>query len=659
MRDEIKSILRYFMVATIPVVAAACANIGNPSGGARDEDPPIFMSASPGQGATNINVDKTRITLNFNELINVKDSYSKVVVSPPSRQVPRVSSIGKKINVQFDSLQPNTTYTIDFSNAIEDNNEGNKLEGFAYTFSTGPTIDSLRISGMVLDSRNLEPRQGILVGVHENLEDSAFTTLPLFRIAKTDDKGRFTIRGLKDKEYNIFALDDKDNDYLFANQEEDMAFYPMKVRPSSERVEATDTVFNALGEIDTITTRGRTRFLPNDILLRTFNSLKRPQYLTKYERIDSTKVFFKFNTKMESLPEITISNPKHMDFKDVILERNQTNDSLVYWLPEPLVKTDSLTLAVKYLRTDSVGALTEFADTLKFFTNRPRVPKKKKDDKEKVQPLNPEDSVKMITLDVKFEASTLDVNKPLEFTFATPLIQLDTTKFTVEFTKDSVWRKVPKPFRLTQRDSVSPRNFRIDYPWDYDTKYRVVADTLAAIGMYGKPTRPISHEFSTKKEEDYCSLTLKITGEDPELPLFVELLTGSDQIVRAEPVVNGKAIFKYLKPDKYYARLIEDYNGNGMYDTGDYDIMLQPDLAYYYPKAINIKKNWDKEEDWDVFATAIDLQKPDQVKKNKPERKKHEQNQGTEEYEDEEEIFDPTANPFDPNNKTRRKTGAY
>ncbi len=657
MQSKIKVIFKYILLAAIPVVAAACANIGNPSGGARDEDPPIFVSASPAPGATNINVDKTKITLSFNELINVKDSYSKVVVSPPSRQVPRVSAVGKRINVQFDSLQPNTTYTIDFSNAIEDNNEGNQLEGFAYTFSTGPTLDSLRISGMVLDSRNLEPKQGILVGVHENLEDSAFTKLPLFRIAKTDDRGRFTIRGLQDKEYRVFALDDKDNDYIFANQEEDMAFYPMTVRPSSERVEATDTVFNALGEIDTITTRGRTRYLPNDILLRTFNSLKRPQYLTKYERIDSTKVFLKFNTKMETLPQISVANPDGVEFKDVILESNLTNDSLVYWLPEPLVRTDSLTLAVNYLRTDSVGALTEYADTLKFFTNRPRAPKKKKE--EKVEPMNPLDSIKLITLDVKFDATSLDVNKPLEFSFPTPLISLDTAKFVLEFTKDSVWRKVPKPMRLTPRDSVSPRHFKIEYPWDYDTKYRVVADTMAAISMYGKPTRPISHEFSTKKEEDYCSLTLKISGEDPDLPLFVELLTSSDQIVRAEPVVDGKVVFKYLKPDKYYARLIEDYNGNGLYDTGDYDLMLQPDLAYYYPKVINIKKNWDKEEDWDVFATAIDLQKPDQVKKNKPERKKHEQNQNNEEYEDEEEIFDPTANPFDPNNKTRRKTGAY
>ena len=205
------------------MLAAACANIGNPSGGARDEDPPLFVTANPPQGA--LNVDKTKVTLTFNELVNVKDAFTKVVVSPPSRQVPRVASVGKRVTVTFDSLMPNTTYTIDFADAIEDNNEANKLQGFAYTFSTGETLDSLRISGMVLDSRNLEPRQGILVGVHSNLNDSAFIKTPLLRVAKTDDKGQFTIRGLKEGTYRVFALDDKDNDYKYENPEEDMAFH--------------------------------------------------------------------------------------------------------------------------------------------------------------------------------------------------------------------------------------------------------------------------------------------------------------------------------------------------------------------------------------------------------------------------------------------------
>ena len=225
---------------------------------------------------------------------------------------------------------------------------------------------------------------------------------------------------------------------------------------------------------------------------------------------------------------------------------------------------------------------------------------------------------------------------------------------------DTVWMPAKEKFRLTQRDSVSPRHFKIEYPWAYDTKYRITVDTLAAVGMYGKPTRPLEHTFTTKKEDEYCSLAFDLTGLEPGIPAFVELLNPSDAVVRAEKVVDNHVLFRYLTPGKYYARVIEDYNGNGEYDTGNYDLRLQPDLAYYYPKVINIKKNWDKEEQWDVFAVAIDQMKPEAIKKNKPaaDKKDRFKNANNEE-EEEEEVFDPTANPFDPNTRNRRKTGAY
>ena len=653
--DTYGIICRTLSLAAIVVLAAACANIGNPSGGARDEDPPLFVTANPPQGA--LNVDKTKVTLTFNELVNVKDAFTKVVVSPPSRQVPRVASVGKRVTVTFDSLMPNTTYTIDFADAIEDNNEANKLQGFAYTFSTGETLDSLRISGMVLDSRNLEPRQGILVGVHSNLNDSAFSKTPLLRVAKTDDKGQFTIRGLKEGTYRVFALDDKDNDYKYENPEEDMAFHEVTVTPGSETVETTDTIFNALGEVDTVTNRMRTRFLPNDILLRTFNSQIRPQYLAKYERIDTTKVFFKFNTRADNLPELKVVNPAGESIEDAVIERSARNDSIIYWLPERLVHADSLRIAATYLRTDSTGNLSETTDSLRFYYNRPKPKKAKKSDKQKK--ISVEDSIRNITLDVSFKTTQQEVYLPLEFEFATPLAKLDTSAFRLEEMVDTLWKPVKSPFTFMQRDSVSPRHFKVEYPWAYETKYRLVADTMAAIGIYGKPTRPISQEFSTKKEEDYCSLTFHLSGLDPAIPSFVELLSGSDAIVRTEPVANNSVTFKYLSPGKYYARLIEDFNGNGEYDTGNYDLQLQPDLSYYYPKVINIKKNWDKEEQWDVFAVAIDQMKPNAIKKNKPAQDKRNREQTNENEEEEEEIFDPTANPFDPNSKNRRKTGAY
>lgn len=657
MNRNLKIYASGFAAFMLPVILTACANIGNPTGGARDEDPPLFVSASPAPGS--LNVDRDRIVINFNELVNVKDAFNKVVVSPTSKQVPKVTSSGRRVTVSFDSLAPNTTYTVDFADAIEDNNEGNKLQGFTYTFSTGPELDTLRISGMVLGARDLEPQQGMIVGVHENLSDSAFTKIPLLRVAKTDDKGQFSIRGLKAGKYRVFALGDKDNDYKYANPEEDIAFYDVVVSPSAERTEANDTLYTPLGEVDTVVVRGRTRFLPNDILLRTFNSEVRPQYLTKYERIDSTRVFLKMNTKSDSLPRFEFIGRPGFSMKDAVLERNATNDSLVYWLPEPMVRTDSLLIATSYLRTDSTGGLSLTSDTLRFFTDRPRPQKKKKKDKEKVVKISAADSIAAITLGAKFiSPSTQEIFEPVVMEFDTPLARLDTSAIHLEVMVDTLWRKAPKPLVVSRRDSVSPRHLKMEYPWDYGVKYRITVDTLAATGIYGKPTRPLNHEFTVKKEEDYCSMTFRLSGLEPGVPAFVELLSSADKVVRVVKVKDNTAYFPFLAPAKYYARVIEDFNGNGLYDTGNYDEKRQPDLAYYYPKVINIKKNWDKEESWDVFAMAIDQMKPFAIKKNRPETPKNKRNEQTSgEEEEEDEVFDPTRNPFDPNQKNRRKAG--
>lgn len=644
-------------VVLLSALLASCASIGNPSGGPRDEDPPRFVRANPAPGSVNVNRD--RITIDFDEIVNVKDAFTKVVVSPPSTSVPRVTSLGRRVSVQFtDTLLPNTTYTIDFSNAIEDNNESNKLEGFTYTFSTGPQIDTLQISGMVLSSDALEPQQGMLVGVYSNLADSAFATLPFERVAKTDDRGRFSIKGLAPGEYRIFALNDLDNDYKRANPEEAMAFYDFTLSPTSERVMASDTVRNLLtGEVDTVLSRERTRFLPNDILLRSYESDYKSQFLQKYERVDSTRLSFIFNAPSDSLPQLDIVGIE--GFKDwSVLERSAGNDTLIYWLrPQSLIATDSLRISARYLRTDTAQSLSAVTDTLRFFTNRPKV-KKKKEEKKRKEDEESADTIpaKPTPLGMRVTSgSTQEVYLPVLFEFDTPLDRLDTTAFHLESLVDSVWTPVGKEWRPEPLDSVSVRKMKIEYPWEFQTEYRLRIDTLAATGIYGLQTDPIEHKFKTKGEEDYSTLVLNITNFTDSVPAFVELLSTSDSPVRRVNVQNGVARFDYLAPGKYYARIVEDFNGDGKYTTGDYLEGRQPDMAYYYPKLLNFKKNWEKSETWSVFDTAVDLMKPETLKKNKPEAdKRRRQTKRTEEDEDEEEeYFDPTRNPFDPNDRGR------
>lgn len=659
------------------LVGVSCASIGSPTGGARDEDPPRFVRANPAPGSVNVN--RTNIDIEFDEIVNVKDAFSKVVVSPPSKQVPRVSTLGRRVRVSFqDTLLPNTTYTIDFSNSIEDNNESNKLPSFTYTFSTGPEIDTLQISGMVLSAESLEPQQGMLVGVYSNLSDTAFATLPFERMAKTDDRGRFSIMGLAPGQYRIFALNDLDNDYHRANPEEEMAFYDVLLSPTSERIIATDTVFNLKnGEIDTIINRERTRFLPNDILLRSFESDEKSQYLVKYERQDSTRLNFIFNAKSAVLPKL---KPVGYDNLEdwYVLEKSAHNDTLTYWITDPsIVSLDSLRVEAVYLRTDSAQNLSEITDTLRFYYSRSmkndlankakekeKALKQKEKEKEKArekalkegveyeeeeeEPEKPEPlKLKMIT------STTQEVYLPLVMEFETPLTRLDSTAFHIEMMVDSVWKPLTLPYKVEPVDSGNPRKLKIEYPWQLETQYKLTVDSLAATGIYGKTSNPLEHSFKTKAADDYSSLTFNITNFTDTVPSFVELLSSSDAPVARVKVVNHRAVFPYLSPGKYYARIYEDYNGNGLFDTGNYGKNIQPDVAYYYPKTINIKKNWDKEETWDVFDTPVDMMKPYNLLKNKPEDDKKNRNRNGTQNDDEEEedYFDPTRNPFDPNDR--------
>ena len=633
----------------------SCANIGNPSGGPIDKTPPIFMRSNPTPNA--VNVKDRKIEIFFDEIVTLKDPSTKIIVSPAQTEMPRMSALGRKVTVELvDSLLPNTTYTIDFSNSIQDNNEGNAIDNFAFAFSTGSVIDSMRVSGYVLDSRTLEPMQSVVVGLQSNLADSAFHKEKLQRVALTNDRGQFTIRNVSPGSYHIFALKDLDRDYKFGNPTEDIAFLDSIIVPSIGSREAADTVYNDLNEIDTIMRATRPAYFPNDILLSMFNEDRKSQYLANNLRVDSTRISLTFAAASDTLPSLSIVGRNDVPDQWYTLERSQTNDTLTYWIRPPhLVSADTLIVATTYLRTDTASNLSWGTDTLKFTFQRQKAKKKKKNEET--------DSLEQIRfMELHPLANgTQEVYAPLLLQTGTPIERYSREAFHLQRKLQNDTTFYPAEIKsIALRDStLNRRDLMLKVDWEPGAAYTLAVDSLAMTDIYGLQTKPLKVDFNVRKMEEYGNIVFNIPAVRDSA--IVELLDGTEKIVLRAPVKNHRAELLNLLPGKYYARLFIDRNGNGKYDTGNYDMHLQPEETVYYPGAINLKKNWDVEQTWDIYATPIDKQKPEAIKKNKPERKKWEKvnTEKTETDEDEEIGFSDFSNPNDPNLRNSNNFGNY
>lgn len=647
--------LYYIFIIIAAAVMYSCANIGNPSGGPIDKTPPIFMRSNPTPNA--VNVKDRKIEIFFDEIVTLKDPSTKIIVSPAQTEMPRMSALGRKVTVELvDSLLPNTTYTIDFSNSIQDNNEGNAIDNFAFAFSTGSVIDSMRVSGYVLDSRTLEPMQSVVVGLQSNLADSAFHKEKLQRVALTNDRGQFTIRNVSPGSYHIFALKDLDRDYKFGNPTEDIAFLDSIIVPSIGSREAADTVYNDLNEIDTIMRATRPAYFPNDILLSMFNEDRKSQYLANNLRVDSTRISLTFAAASDTLPSLSIVGRNDVPDQWYTLERSQTNDTLTYWIRPPhLVSADTLMVATTYLRTDTASNLSWGIDTLKFTFQRQKAKKKKKNEET--------DSLEQIRfMELHPLANgTQEVYAPLLLQTGTPIERYSREAFHLQrkLQNDTIFYPAEIKSIALRDSTLNRRDLMLKVDWEPGAAYTLAVDSLAMTDIYGLQTKPLKVDFNVRKMEEYGNIVFNIPAVRDSA--IVELLDGTEKIVLRAPVKNHRAELLNLLPGKYYARLFIDRNGNGKYDTGNYDMHLQPEETVYYPGAINLKKNWDVEQTWDIYATPIDKQKPEAIKKNKPERKKWEKvnTEKTETDEDEENGFSDFSNPNDPNLRNSNNFGNY
>ena len=624
------------LILLLGIMVYSCASMGTPDGGPYDEEPPKFMGSMPELHA--VNNHKKKLELEFDEFIKLEKPSEKIVISPPQLEQPEIKVVGKKVVVELlDTLKEATTYTIDFSDAIVDNNEGNPMGNFSYSFSTGANIDTMEVSGTVLEASNLEPIKGIQVGLHKDLGDSAFVNKPFDRVSRTDSRGRFSIRGVAPGKYRIYALKDGNQNYLFDSKSEMIAFCDSVIIPSSVPATRQDTLWKDSLTVDTIKTVKYTRYLPDDILLRAFKEENTRQYLVKSQRDKLNHLIITFSAKADTLPVLKGLN---FDEKDAfIVESTDRNDSICYWIKDSLLyEMDTLAIQMDYLYTDTLDKLVPKTDTL-YLTNKisrekrlqlaqAEAEKKEKERKKMEKRGKTVEAEKTKFLEMKVDApSSFDIFKNVQLKFEEPVASVDTASIHMEVKVDTLWKETPFLFMA---DSIVSRQYEILAEWEPEKEYRLTIDSAAIKGLYGLHTDKVQQTMKVKKQDEYGTLLLNIEGAGKGA--IVELLDNSGKVLRSEPVSKeGMADFYYLNPGtKYYIRLFIDRNGNGKWDTGNFMEGIQPEEVYYFPKVWEMRANFEFEENWDIHAIPLDRQKLDEIKKQKPEEQKRIQNKNQE-----------------------------
>lgn len=621
----------------ISLLVIACANPGSPDGGPWDETPPHIVSSIPKAYATN--QKSKRITLQFNEHVKLNNAAEKVIISPPQLEMPDIRANGSRISVDLkDDLSQSTTYTIDFGDAIEDNNEGNPMGEYAFVFSTGEQIDTLQISGHVLEASNLEPIKGILVGLQSDTTRSAFREKAFDRVGRTNGSGRFTIKGIAPGSYRIYALNDADGDFRFGQKSEKIAFLDQLVVPSFEPALRNDTLWADSVRIDTIRQVEYTRFLPDDVVLRAFTEPQTDRHLLKTERPDHTRFTLYFTASSTEEP-----NLRGLNFNSdsaFLIDKTIGNDTLTYWLRDTnLVKMDTLEIALTYDETnDSTGIRHPRTDTLDLTPkiSYAKVLEKRADElkewekqmekrKKNVQRTAPKKPRQVLNIANKSGTGLNPMNNP-NITFSEPLAQMDTSLMRLQLRVDTNWVDVPY---LLEKDEGKLLSYSLYGEWRSKQEYRFVADSAAFHSIYQHTNNKFDANFNISSDDSFGSLFINAHGTDTA-QVIIQLLNTADRPIRSITSTDGHADFYYLSPGSYFMRIIIDRNRNGVWDTGDYDKGLQPEEVYYYPGELVVRARWDIEQDWYITNTALTLQKPAKITKQKPDQKKRIQNRNAE-----------------------------
>ncbi|MBC7615906.1 MAG: Ig-like domain-containing protein [Pedobacter sp.] len=527
MSYPLKHYLKYILL--ISVCIYSCASMRSPEGGPVDKTPPKVLKMEPKDLTTNFNAKKIVIT--FDEYFNIQNEVKEFSISPEQERLPLLKKNQKKLEIVFqDSLEKNTTYTLNFGKAIADVNESNVLKNLTYAFSTGPLLDSLSISGRVINTLTGKPELDAVVFIIPLSRDSIFgkKKAPIYTL--TDSSGLYTLRNLKKDTYKIYALKEIGGDKIYQQRSDEIGFIKEPIVLTKNLDSINLGIFKELAQT----------FRVLDRKLNTDGSIS-----------------MSFNQKLTK-PQITILSNKAID-DSKILRFNKTNDSLRLWLAD--LSFDSVKIEIK-----SEG---KPLDTVQF--NR-----EKKDTYTRT--LQHTDNL---------ESSLLNPYRAYKLYFNFPIDKIDITK--IKLTEDSIPRTT---FSLT-KDSVNFLAYNFNYPWRKKANYLITFDDGAITDIFGTKNKSIRKIFRLASADEYGTFVLKVEIPDTSKNYILELLNDKKVIISTEVITKNRSItYANYKVGSYYTRIIYDENKNGTWDTGSLALGTQPERTWNNPTEISNRANF-------------------------------------------------------------------
>lgn len=549
------------------VFTHSCANTTTPpTGGPKDTIPPLIVDLYPELCQTNVPTKKPKLEIKFNEYVVVKDPKS-LYLSPPLEKSAQFKIKGKSVVVFFENdLDSNKTYTLDVTNAIADNNEGNMFPGYTLVFSTGDKIDSMMVTGIVQDCNTLKPIKGATVMLYKDHADSAIFLKRPDAAVKTDDWGFFCLRNIQDTIYRAYAIIDENNNNKYEAETEKVAFIDSLFRP-------VNMVADSLPELmkydmkDTASCLAR----KTELTLNIFREKPTKQLIVNKERIGERTAYITFMAPYAQIDSIWI---KGVPKEKLITQFNLIQDSLEIWVNDPKPQPDTLFLNVKYMKTDTLGMLNSFVEEIKLAK-----PKSLLAGKSAKKDIKKEDTTCVFTLEAKPE-TVEQYGFVMEFKF--PVVKEAFDSLIFKSINPRQQETIGK-YTITQ-DSLNLRKYtimpkeKLQAGWEYFLKvpHRSFTDIN---GFYNDSTEV---KVSLPKDDKLSSISLVLTGVKTKY--IVDLLNEKrDKVIRSFIIDKDQTLlFPYVKAGKYSIRFTEDLNNNGLVDTGNLLDHKQPEKVLFY-----------------------------------------------------------------------------